>query len=158
MGRPWYSPSHSAPPVCTAPPSSQASEPRSSFFSGIIREPLAGVINLLDPDVIVLGGGMSNVERLYASVPGHWKDWVFSDRVDTRLVRNRHGDSSGVRGAARNVASSSASAPRADHTMDMRSPGSGSHARIPPSSRNHWCARPWCARSHAKLATTAVCP
>jgi fructokinase len=61
---------------------------------------LAHVINLLDPDVIVLGGGLSNVERLYANVPKLWGQWVFSDRVDTRLVRNRHGDSSGVRGAA----------------------------------------------------------
>jgi fructokinase len=61
---------------------------------------LAHVINILDPDVIVLGGGMSNIERLYASVPALWGDWVFSDRVDTRLVNNLHGDSSGVRGAA----------------------------------------------------------
>ena len=61
---------------------------------------LAHVINLLDPDVIVLGGGMSNAGRLYASVPALWGRWVFSDRVDTRLVRNAHGDSSGVRGAA----------------------------------------------------------
>ena len=61
---------------------------------------LAHVINVLDPDVIVLGGGMSNVTRLYARVPELWKPWVFSDRVDTRLVRHTHGDSSGVRGAA----------------------------------------------------------
>ena len=61
---------------------------------------LAHVINLLDPDVIVLGGGLSNIERLYASVPQLWGSWVFSDRVDTRLARNVHGDSSGVRGAA----------------------------------------------------------
>jgi len=61
---------------------------------------LAHVINILDPDVIVLGGGMSNIERLYANVPNQWGDWVFSDRVDTRLVKNKHGDSSGVRGAA----------------------------------------------------------
>ena len=61
---------------------------------------LAHVINLLDPDVIVLGGGMSNVDRLYANVPGLWGEWVFSDRVDTRLVKHMHGDSSGVRGAA----------------------------------------------------------
>jgi fructokinase len=61
---------------------------------------LAHVINILDPDVIVLGGGMSNLDRLYASVPALWTPWVFSDRVDTRLVRNAHGDSSGVRGAA----------------------------------------------------------
>jgi fructokinase len=60
----------------------------------------AHVINLLDPDVVVLGGGLSNIDRLYASVPALWGPWVFSDRVDTRLVRHRHGDSSGVRGAA----------------------------------------------------------
>jgi fructokinase len=61
---------------------------------------LAHVINIVDPDVIVLGGGMSNVERLYGNVPRLWSRWVFSDRVDTRLLRHRHGDSSGVRGAA----------------------------------------------------------
>lgn len=61
---------------------------------------LAHVINLLDPDVIVLGGGLSNIDRLYANVPAQWGRWVFSDRVDTRLVQHRHGDSSGVRGAA----------------------------------------------------------
>ena len=49
---------------------------------------------------IVLGGGMSNVERLYERVPALWGAWVFSDRVDTALVRHMHGDSSGVRGAA----------------------------------------------------------
>jgi len=62
---------------------------------------LAHVINILDPDVIVLGGGMSNTDRLYATVPSLWGPWIFSDRVDTRLSRNVHGDSSGVRGAAR---------------------------------------------------------
>jgi len=61
---------------------------------------LAHVINLLDPDAIVLGGGLSNIDRLYANVPRQWGPWVFSDRVDTRLLRNAHGDSSGVRGAA----------------------------------------------------------
>jgi fructokinase len=61
---------------------------------------LASVINVLDPDVIVLGGGMSNVERLYTEVPRLWSKDVFSDHVATRLVRNAHGDSSGVRGAA----------------------------------------------------------
>ena len=58
------------------------------------------MINLLDPDAIVLGGGLSNIERLYTNVPRQWGPWVFSDRVDTRLVRNAYGDSSGVRGAA----------------------------------------------------------
>lgn len=61
---------------------------------------LASVVNVLDPDVIVLGGGLSNIERLYANVPRLWKRWVFSDVVRNRLVPNFHGDSSGVRGAA----------------------------------------------------------
>ena len=61
---------------------------------------LSGVINLLDPDVIVLGGGMSNITRLYDTVPKLWRRYVFSDRVDTRLVPPKFGDSSGVRGAA----------------------------------------------------------
>jgi fructokinase len=61
---------------------------------------LAHVINILDPEVIVLGGGMSNIERLYTHVPQLWTRWVFSDRVETRLVKNKFGDSSGVRGAA----------------------------------------------------------
>lgn len=61
---------------------------------------LATVINLLDPDVIVLGGGLSNIPELYETVPRLWTRWVFSDRVVTSLRRHRHGDSSGVRGAA----------------------------------------------------------
>ena len=61
---------------------------------------LASVINVLDPEVIVLGGGMSNVDRLYANVPALWAPYVFSDTVTTRLVKAAHGDSSGVRGAA----------------------------------------------------------
>jgi fructokinase len=61
---------------------------------------LAGVINVLDPDVIVLGGGLSRMSRLYANVPRLWGAHVFSDEVRTRLVPPRHGDSSGVRGAA----------------------------------------------------------
>ena len=61
---------------------------------------LASIINVLDPDVIVLGGGMSNVERLYENVPRLWSRYVFSDAIVTRLVPPLHGDSSGVRGAA----------------------------------------------------------
>ena len=57
-------------------------------------------MNVLDPEVIVLGGGMSNVDRLYAELPLIWQPWVFSDRVDTKLAKAVHGDSSGVRGAA----------------------------------------------------------
>ncbi len=62
---------------------------------------MASVINVVDPEVIVLGGGVGNIGRLYRDVPRAWADYVFSDRVDTRLVPPRHGDSSGVRGAAR---------------------------------------------------------
>jgi fructokinase len=61
---------------------------------------LASVINVLDPEVIVLGGGLSNIARFYDRVPELWKTFVFSDAVVTRLVRAGHGDSSGVRGAA----------------------------------------------------------
>lgn len=61
---------------------------------------LASVINVLDPDVIVLGGGMSKISRLYDNVPKLWGEYVFSDRVDTQLLPPKHGDSSGVRGAA----------------------------------------------------------
>lgn len=61
---------------------------------------LAHVINILDPDIIVLGGGMSNIRRLYENVPRLWGRYVFSDRVDTVLVPPHYGDASGVRGAA----------------------------------------------------------
>ena len=61
---------------------------------------LAMVINILDPEIIVLGGGLSNIDRLYENVPSLWRQYVFSDSVATRLVQNQHGDSSGVRGAA----------------------------------------------------------
>lgn len=61
---------------------------------------LASVINIVDPDVIVLGGGLSNIAQLYTSVPARWTPYIFSDVVATRLVKAEHGDSSGVRGAA----------------------------------------------------------
>lgn len=61
---------------------------------------LSHVINIIDPEVIVLGGGMSNIQRLYENVPRLWQQYVFSDDVATRLVSPEHGDSSGVRGAA----------------------------------------------------------
>ena len=70
------------------------------LYARRLGKALASVINLLDPDVIVLGGGLSNIDALYARVPSEWSRWAFSDRVDTRLARARHGDSSGVRGAA----------------------------------------------------------
>jgi len=62
---------------------------------------LATVINLLDPEVIVLGGGVSNIEAIYEEVPKRWAKYTFCEQVRTRLVRNEHGDASGVRGAAR---------------------------------------------------------
>ena len=61
---------------------------------------LAHVVNLLDPDVIVLGGGMSNVDELYGLVPPQLAQYVFGGEADTPVVRSKHGDSSGVRGAA----------------------------------------------------------
>ncbi len=61
---------------------------------------LAQIVNLLDPDVVVLGGGLSNSASLYENVPRLWRRYVFSDRVDTLLKPPQHGDSSGVRGAA----------------------------------------------------------
>ena len=61
---------------------------------------LASVINVLDPDVIVAGGGLSRIAQLYRNVPARWARYVFSDGVVTRLVPAAHGDASGVRGAA----------------------------------------------------------
>ena len=61
---------------------------------------LTQVVNLLDPDVIVLGGGLSNMDHLYTAIPERLGRYVFSDVVTTRIVKNKHGDSSGVRGAA----------------------------------------------------------
>lgn len=61
---------------------------------------LAMVLNLLDPDAIVLGGGLSNIDRLYRTVPDLWLAHAFSDAITTPLLKNHHGDSSGVRGAA----------------------------------------------------------
>jgi fructokinase len=61
---------------------------------------LASVINILDPDVIILGGGMGNIQRLYQNVPLRWGNYIFSDQVVTPLVAPLHGDASGVRGAA----------------------------------------------------------
>jgi fructokinase len=78
-------------------PGAQASLAR---YEDRMARALAAILNVLDPDVIVLGGGMSRVERLYANVPKLWGRHGFSDRLDNRLVPPVHGDSSGVRGAA----------------------------------------------------------
>ena len=61
---------------------------------------LGAVINLLDPETIVLGGGLSNVDALYQRLPQIWDAYIFSDVIETKLLKNQHGDSSGVRGAA----------------------------------------------------------
>lgn len=71
-----------------------------SRYTHRLARALASVINILDPEIIVLGGGLSNLTRLYDEVPGLWTAYVFSDQVATRLAPNRHGDTSGVRGAA----------------------------------------------------------
>ena len=76
-----------------------ANETLQRYESRMARS-LAHVINILDPDVIVLGGGMGNIKRLYKNVPEIWGDYVFSDTVNTKLLAPLHGDSSGVRGAA----------------------------------------------------------
>jgi len=70
-------------------------------YEGRLARALASVINLLDPDAIVLGGGLSNAERLYRNVPELWGHYVYSDSVVTPLLKTKHGDASGVRGAAR---------------------------------------------------------
>ena len=69
-------------------------------WTGRLARGLASVINLLDPDVIVMGGGLSEIASLYDEVPRLWREWVFSDRIDTRLVPAMYGAASGVRGAA----------------------------------------------------------
>lgn len=71
-----------------------------ALYESRLARALAHIINIIDPQVIVLGGGLSNCTRLYLNVPRLWTRYVFSDRVDTRLVPPRHGDSSGARGAA----------------------------------------------------------
>ena len=70
------------------------------LYAERLARALATVINILDPGAVVLGGGLSNVEALYEEVPRRWGRWVFSEKVATRLERNHHGDSGGVRGAA----------------------------------------------------------
>jgi fructokinase len=71
-----------------------------STYEKQLGRALAGVINIVDPDIIILGGGLSNITRRYETVPKLWQEWCFADRVDTQLKPLQHGDSSGVRGAA----------------------------------------------------------
>ena len=65
-----------------------------------LEDPIVCATFGLDPDAIVLGGGLSNLAHLYGNVPKLWAPYIFTDRVGTRFLKNRHGDSSGVRGAA----------------------------------------------------------
>lgn len=65
-----------------------------------LAKSLASVINILDPDAVVLGGGMSNIQKLYTEIPKRWMQYIFSDHVETKLLQAKYGDSSGVRGAA----------------------------------------------------------
>lgn len=88
----------SAAEICAA--GDAAAEAALARYEERLARALATVINVIDPHVVVLGGGLSRLERLYANVPRLWGRWVFSDHVDTRLEPPRHGDSSGVRGAA----------------------------------------------------------
>ncbi|MCU0803924.1 MAG: ROK family protein [Burkholderiales bacterium] len=83
-----------------ASPADAACSATLARYEDRLARALAHVINVLDPHVVVLGGGLANVERLYDNVPRLWARHVFSDDVATRLVRNVHGDSGGVRGAA----------------------------------------------------------
>jgi fructokinase len=78
---------------------SQAMKSIDIYINRLARS-LAAVINVLDPDIIVLGGGLSNITRLYSELPQSVAKYTFSDRIDTPIVRAIHGDSSGVRGAA----------------------------------------------------------
>ncbi len=61
---------------------------------------LALIINIFDPEIIILGGGLSNIDRLYKDIPKLWEKWIFSDKIKTKISKAKFGDSSGVRGAA----------------------------------------------------------
>ncbi|NGY05842.1 ROK family protein [Solimonas terrae] len=78
-------------------PAAQASLQR---YEQRLARALAHIVNVLDPQVVVLGGGISTLRRLYRTVPELWKPWIFSDEIRTRLVQAQFGDASGVRGAA----------------------------------------------------------
>jgi fructokinase len=86
--------------VAAAAAADPAAEATLRRYEERLARALAGIVNILDPDVIVLGGGLSQIPILYETVPALWLEHIFSDAVATRLVPPRHGDSSGVRGAA----------------------------------------------------------
>ncbi len=78
----------------------QAAEATLRRYERRLAKALTAVINLLDPEVIVLGGGLSNIDRLYRNVPPLWSDYAFTDHLSTQLRPARHGPAGGVRGAA----------------------------------------------------------
>ena len=86
--------------VAAADTGNPAAQQAVALYCDQLARGLASVINLLDPHVIVLGGGLSNIAALYAQVPPLLQRYVFSDQVNTRLLPAKYGDSSGVRGAA----------------------------------------------------------
>jgi fructokinase len=86
--------------VAAAADGDDAAEATLRRYEDRLARCLATVINVLDPQAIVLGGGLSRLERLYIAVPAIWARYVFSDVVRTSLLAPAHGDSSGVRGAA----------------------------------------------------------
>ena len=90
----------SAPEIVANAAVDAACEAALAAYEDRLARSLATIINVLDPDVIVLGGGLSKVSRWYSSVPKIWTKYVFSDHIATRLVPPKFGDSSGVRGAA----------------------------------------------------------
>jgi len=87
--------------VARAKENDPAAEAALVRYEGRLARALAHVVNLLDPDVIVLGGGLSRIERLYRNVPPQMASWVFGKSARTPVLPAQHGDSSGVRGAAR---------------------------------------------------------
>ena len=105
----WHTGQMLEPPAIVAAAAARDAQAEATLarYEERMARALAAIINVLDPDVIVLGGGMSNIDRLYTNVPKAWGRYVFAcgapdkpDTVATRLVKARHGDSSGVRGAA----------------------------------------------------------
>jgi fructokinase len=86
--------------VARAAAGDEKAEASLTLYEDRLARSLAMVINLLDPGIIVLGGGLGRIGRLYERVPSRWGSYIFSDAVTTRLAPPRHGDASGVRGAA----------------------------------------------------------
>jgi len=86
--------------VAASKDGNQQAEKTLQRYEHRLARALAQIINVLDPEVIVLGGGMSNIKRLYTTVPAIWNAYIFSAGINTQLVAPVYGDSSGVRGAA----------------------------------------------------------